>query len=88
MKPKTLIAAFLLADALLLAGPLSAQQKVPENDVTAPLHFMQPEHPVPYGKPEASEITSQDGTGFWHQMLQLKKFDFEINDSALILKLR
>lgn len=58
MKPKKIIVLILLAQFLTYVCPLSAQQKVPQNDVTAPLHLMKPEYPVPYGKPEAKEITA------------------------------
>ncbi|WP_372775551.1 glycoside hydrolase family 105 protein [Mangrovibacterium sp.] len=39
---------------ILLLSHLSNAQKV--NDVTTPLHLLQPEYPTPYGKPELEEI--------------------------------
>jgi unsaturated rhamnogalacturonyl hydrolase len=58
MKPKKLFTALILAQSIAFICPLAAQQKLPQNDVTAPLHLMQPEYPVPYGKPEAKDITA------------------------------
>jgi rhamnogalacturonyl hydrolase YesR len=51
---KTAIAAMLLP----LACQAWAESKVkPVNDVTAPLHLLQPDYPAPYGKPSVEAVT-------------------------------
>ncbi|MFD0990123.1 glycoside hydrolase family 105 protein [Mariniflexile jejuense] len=49
---KTSIAAFLL----LFSSNVSAQE--PQNDVTAPLHLLQPDYPTPYGVQSVETITA------------------------------
>jgi len=46
-----------LSVALLTAGPLAAQKTpVKTNDTTTPLHLLQPDYPVPYGKTKPEEV--------------------------------
>ena len=50
---KTLFIAALLGTVF----PASSQVPAKANDVTAPLHLLQPDYPTPYGKPATEEIT-------------------------------
>ena len=48
----------LLMTGLLVALSWSASHAQKMNDVTTPLHLLQPDYPVPYGKPEVADIES------------------------------
>jgi rhamnogalacturonyl hydrolase YesR len=43
--------------AAILAFPLTGLSQEPANDVTAPLHLLQPDYPTPYGAQSIKEIT-------------------------------
>lgn len=44
--------------AMLLLFSLHISAQEPKNDVTAPLHLLQPEYPTPYGAPSIATVTS------------------------------
>lgn len=44
--------------ALVLLFSLNVSAQEPKNDVTAPLHLLQPEYPTPYGAPSIATVTS------------------------------